>query len=289
LDADGGVEGVEALFASQLQISEQVLSSILAGKSALLQWAPCLPALTHLDMQRVDIGPAELRRLAGGLPGLEHLGVGDLNLSVGPLEAPLPPLSSVTKLVSHSISNEGALRGTFPALRALSCDSSDGGLRTIGELTDLVNLFLWASPSDDISDTGLAALSCLRSLQTFRLEGSGELSDGGWVRFTAAHSGLTRLDLVRCPQLTDIGFILAIRPLSALRRLSLADLPGLGAPALAAVLACCPGLELVEVQDCPGVTLAAVRHLLASVSRPDLDMVYRKGGSSRTLHGSCRS
>ncbi len=68
-----------------------------------------------------------------------------------------------------------------------------------------MNLFLWTSPSDAITDTGLGCLGSLRRLETFRLEGSDTLSDAGWVRFAEAHTALTRIDLVKCPGLTGVG------------------------------------------------------------------------------------
>lgn len=49
-------------------------------------------------------------------------------------QVPVAPLAAVTKLVAHSISNESFLTPTFPALRALSCDAADRGLKDISEL-----------------------------------------------------------------------------------------------------------------------------------------------------------
>lgn len=71
--------------------------------------------------------------------------------------------------------------------------------------TDLVNLFLWNSPNGTISDEGLASLSSLPLLETFRLEASTAVTDVGWVDFTAAHSAITRLDLVKCPNISGEG------------------------------------------------------------------------------------
>ncbi|KAG2484943.1 hypothetical protein HYH03_016329 [Edaphochlamys debaryana] len=284
----GGGLNADVAFVHQLQLTEQVLTNIFAGRAALLDWVTGLTQLTHVDIQRVDISGSELQRFAA-LPSLVHLGVGDLNLLEGGADSavdPLRPLPSVTKLVSHNITAEAALRTTFPALRALSCDSADSGLAHIAELRGLVNLFLWTSPSDSITDAGLASLSGLRALETFRLEGSDTVSDGGWVRFAEAHSGLTRIDLVKCPGVTDIGFILSLRQLSRLARITFLECPGIDTRTLAALLAFCPALEHVELQDCPAVTLAALRSLLGSVPRPDLNVVYRKGGASRVLHGS---
>ncbi len=68
--------------------------------------------------------------------------------------------------------------------------------------TGLVNLFLWNSPNGSITDEGLGCLASLRRLETFRLEGSDSVTDAGWVRFAAAHSALTRVDLVKCPLVT---------------------------------------------------------------------------------------
>ncbi|PNH07235.1 hypothetical protein TSOC_006352 [Tetrabaena socialis] len=164
------------------------------------------------------------------------------------------------------------------------------GLGRVAELlswsrTGLVNLFLWTSPTDAITDSGLRALSGLRRLETFRLEGSDSLSNDGWIRFAETHSSLTRVDLVKCPGVTDIGFILSIRQLLRLQRISFVDCPGIDTPSLAALLAFCPHLDHIELQDCSSITLASVRSLLSSVRRPDLDLVYRRGGASRVLHG----
>lgn len=270
----------DVAFAHQLELTEQVLNNIFAGKTALLSWVTGMTALTHVDIQRVDINSGELEQFAA-LPGLVHLGVGDLTMLLEPSRT----LPSVTKLVSHNILNEQYLRTTFPALRALSCDAADSGLAHIAELTGLVNLFLWTSPSDAITDTGLGCLGSLRRLETFRLEGSDTLSDAGWVRFAEAHTALTRIDLVKCPGLTDIGLILSIRQLSRLERISFVDCPGIDTRTLAALMACCPGLEYIELQDCAAMTLASLRTLLATVNRPDLEVVYKKGGTARTLHG----
>ncbi|KAG2441114.1 hypothetical protein HXX76_003966 [Chlamydomonas incerta] len=315
LQLPGGVGGAAAdpaAFAHQLQLTQQVLSNIFAGKAALLDWVTGMTSLTHIDIQRVDISFPELQRFTA-LPSLQHLGVGDLCLEPppgtgaaggggggggGPGEGsrhggqtflnPARPLGSVTKLVSHNIAHEASLRTTFPALGALSCDSSDTGLRAIAELTGLVNLFLWTSPSDAITDCGLAALSGLRRLETFRLEGAEAVTDMGWLQFARGHSALSRVDLVKVPGVTDIGFILSLRQLPGLQRASFMECPGIDTPTLAALLAFCPALEYIELQDCPAITLAALRKMLVATapSRPDLDIVFRKGGATRVLHGS---
>ncbi len=57
----------------------QVLNNIFAGKTALLSWVTGMAALTHVDIQRVDINSGELEQFAA-LPGLVHLGVGDLTM-----------------------------------------------------------------------------------------------------------------------------------------------------------------------------------------------------------------
>ncbi|GIL44386.1 hypothetical protein Vafri_1861 [Volvox africanus] len=279
---------VDAAFVHQLQLTEQVLNNIFEGKSALLSWVTGMTGLTHVDIQRVDITADDLQRFAA-LPGLVHLGVGDLNLDAGFKETDmdtLNPLTSVTKLVSHNILNEAHLRTTFPSLRALSCDSADSGLGHISELTGLINLFLWNSPNGAISDAGVAHLSALRRLETFRLEGSTAITDGGWVDFAAAHSVLTRVDLVKCPNISDIGFILSIRYLPRLERVSFADCPLIDTRTLAALLAFCTRLEHLELQDCASVSLASLQRLLSTAARPDLEVVYRKGSAIRTLHCS---
>eukprot|EP00198_Chlamydomonas_reinhardtii_P011646 XP_001700983.1 predicted protein [Chlamydomonas reinhardtii] len=254
-----------------------VLSNIFAGKAALLDWVTGMTSLTHIDIQRVDISFPELQRFTA-LPALQHLG------------NPARPLSCVTKLVSHNILYEASLRTTFPSLGALSCDSSDAGLRAIAELTGLVNLFLWTSPTDAITDCGLTALSRLRRLETFRLEGAAAVTDMGWLQFARGHSALTRVDLVKVPGVTgkgdggrggcwcDIGFILSLRQLPGLQRASFMECPGIDTPTLAALLAFCPALEYIELQDCPAISLAALRKMLAATapSRPDLDIVFRK-------------
>ncbi|EFJ44728.1 hypothetical protein VOLCADRAFT_121287 [Volvox carteri f. nagariensis] len=271
------------------QALRQVLNKIYEGKTALLNWVTGMTGLTHVDIQRVDVSGEELQRFTA-LTGLVHLGVGDLNLECsgrgGELDHPLP-LLSVTKLVSHNILYEAHLRTTFPSLRALSCDSTDSSLKNIAEITSLVNLFLWDNPVDSISDVGLAGLSGLRRLETFRLEGSGAVTDSGWVDFTSAHSALTKIDLAKCPNITDIGFILSIRNLSRLERVSFTECPLIDTRTLAALLAFCPKLELLELQDCDSVSLASLRNLLSTASHPDLELVYRKGRSMRTMH-CCR-
>ncbi|KXZ47904.1 hypothetical protein GPECTOR_32g517 [Gonium pectorale] len=276
------MQNVDA-FAQQLQLTEQVLSNIFAGKAALLEWVTGMTQLTHVDIQRVDLSAAagELQRFTA-LRGLLHLGVGDLNLDADP---PVP-LPTVTKLVSHNVTAEVLLKTTFPKLRALSCDASDNSLAHIAELTGLVNLFLWASPTEPITDAGLASLRGLVRLETFRLEGSEQLSDAGWVRFAEGRSALSRIDLVKCPGVTDIGMILSLRSLPRLMRVSLVDCPSLDTPSLAALLGFCTQLEHLELQDCSLITLASLRGLLATVSRPDLDVLYRRGGASRVLHGT---
>ncbi|KAG2450322.1 hypothetical protein HYH02_004827 [Chlamydomonas schloesseri] len=311
----GGADPAE--FAHQLQLTQQVLSNIFAGKAALLDWVTGMTSLTHIDIQRVDISFPELQRFTA-LPSLQHLGVGDLALEPPPGTGPgagggggagtgaggaggsrhgggsnllnpgARPLCSVTKLVSHNILHEASLRTTFPALGALSCDSSDSGLRAISELTGLVNLFLWTSPTDAITDSGLAALSNLRRLETFRLEGAEAVTDMGWLQFARGHSALSRVDLVKVPGVTDIGFILSLRQLPGLQRASFMECPGIDTPTLAALLAFCPALEHIELQDCPAISLAALRKMLAATgpSRPDLDIVFRRGGATRVLHGS---
>lgn len=56
-----------------------MLNNIFAGKTALLSWVTGMTALTHVDIQRVDINSGELEQFAA-LPGLVHLGVGDLTM-----------------------------------------------------------------------------------------------------------------------------------------------------------------------------------------------------------------
>ncbi len=50
------------------------------------------------------------------------------------------------------------------------------------------------------------------------------------------------------PSPPDIGLILSIRQLSRLERISFVDCPGIDTRTLAALLACCPGLEHIELQ-----------------------------------------
>lgn len=88
-------------------------------------------------------------------------------------------------------------------------------------------------------------------LDTFRLEGTDAVTDDGWRVFADSHSHLTRLDLVRCPRLTDMGFILSIRQLPRLARIGFVDCPGIDMSALAALLSFCPRLEHMEVQVRP--------------------------------------
>lgn len=59
----------------------QVLANISEGKAALLDWVSSMTALTHVDIQRVDINEGDLARLSR-LKGLKHLGVGDLTMNI---------------------------------------------------------------------------------------------------------------------------------------------------------------------------------------------------------------
>lgn len=53
---------------------------------------------------------------------------------------------------------------------------------------------------------------------------------------------------VPCASPPDIGLILSIRQLSRLERISFVDCPGIDTRTLAALMACCPGLEYIELQ-----------------------------------------